>query len=391
MDIIAFIKEKLFNKAAPLPPGIYHYTSPPEAEKPIRYHLRIEPSGEGILIVNASTVMHLNQTAAEYAYHLINKHSIEETLQAMAPRYNIPPDVIKEDFHNFTDNLTDLIESPDLDPVTFFDVERTTPYEKRSTAPYRLDCALTYRLAQGLDEAVSPLERVNRELTNAEWQVILNKAWDAGIPHVIFTGGEPTLRPDLAGLIEFAESLGMVTGLLTDGERLADTHYLHELLQKGLDHIIITIDPFDRTAFEGLRDCLAEDIHVTAHITVTKENHESILHLLPHLASLGVRSVSLCAASENLITYLLEAQQKAHDLELSLVWDIPVPYSRFNPISMELKANQQYKDGAATAWLYVEPDGDVLPAQGNTVKLGNFLSDPWTTIWENAKKYVDEN
>jgi MoaA/NifB/PqqE/SkfB family radical SAM enzyme len=38
--------------------------------------------------------------------------------------------------------------------------------------------------------------------------------------------------------------------------------------------------------------------------------------------------------------------------------------------------------GAGKAWLYVEPDGDVLPAQGMADKiLGNFLRDPWETIY----------
>jgi MoaA/NifB/PqqE/SkfB family radical SAM enzyme len=38
--------------------------------------------------------------------------------------------------------------------------------------------------------------------------------------------------------------------------------------------------------------------------------------------------------------------------------------------------------GAGKAWLYVEPDGDVLPAQGMANKvLGNFLHDSWETIY----------
>lgn len=387
MDIVAFIKEKLFNRAVPLPAGVYHYASPPDAEKPYRYHLRLEPTGDGIMILNASTVLHLNRTAAEYAYHLVNEHTPDETLKAMVPRYNIPPETIKEDFKQFAENLVNLLETPDLDPVTFFDLERATPYGKRSTAPYRLDCALTYRLVHGLDEAISPLDRVNRELSSDEWKTILTKAWDAGIPHVIFTGGEPTIRPDLADLIDHAESLGMVTGLVTDGQHLAKTEYLHSLLEKGLDHVILTIDPYDVESLEGLKDTLSEDIHVTVHMTITKENFDKIDGLLQQLVEFGAKAVSFSAANENLMPQLLTAQQKANDLELPMVWDIPVPYSRFNPISMELKANQQYKEGAATAWLYLEPDGDVLPSQGITEKLGNFLVDPWSTIWDNAEKF----
>jgi MoaA/NifB/PqqE/SkfB family radical SAM enzyme len=41
-------------------------------------------------------------------------------------------------------------------------------------------------------------------------------------------------------------------------------------------------------------------------------------------------------------------------------------------------------DGAGRAWLYVEPDGDVLPSQGIDRLLGNILRDPWSEIWRRA-------
>ena len=36
--------------------------------------------------------------------------------------------------------------------------------------------------------------------------------------------------------------------------------------------------------------------------------------------------------------------------------------------------------------LYVEPDGDVLPAQGYNVVLGNLLRDSWEAIWEHPER-----
>ena len=69
-------------------------------------------------------------------------------------------------------------------------------------------------------------KRVDRELTTDEWFSILDKAWQFGIPHVTFTGGEATLRDDLVDLIARAEKNGQVCGLLTDGLKLADKNYL---------------------------------------------------------------------------------------------------------------------------------------------------------------------
>ena len=80
-----------------------------------------------------------------------------------------------------------------------------------TTSAVELDCALTYKLSE--DQEAAPVDRVKRELSLDEWKKILDKAWDAGIPHVIFTGGEPTLRPDLPQLIAHAEKSGRLDAL----------------------------------------------------------------------------------------------------------------------------------------------------------------------------------
>jgi MoaA/NifB/PqqE/SkfB family radical SAM enzyme len=63
------------------------------------------------------------------------------------------------------------------------------------------------------------------------------------------------------------------------------------------------------------------------------------------------------------------------------VWDIPVPYSDQNPIALETVEDNP-PQGAGRAWLYVEPDGDVLPAQGVNQVLGNLLRQTWGEVWE---------
>jgi MoaA/NifB/PqqE/SkfB family radical SAM enzyme len=45
-------------------------------------------------------------------------------------------------------------------------------------------------------------------------------------------------------------------------------------------------------------------------------------------------------------------------------------------------SEDEVPEGAGKAWLYVEPDGDVLPSQGMAGKvLGNLLTDSWSTIY----------
>jgi MoaA/NifB/PqqE/SkfB family radical SAM enzyme len=238
---------------------------------------------------------------------------------------------------------------------------------------------LTYRLPAGTQADYAPTKRVDRELTTAEWKSILDKAWVAGIPHITFTGGEATLREDLPDLIAEAEKNGQVTGLLTDGLKLADKKYFEMLLQTGLDHLLFMLQPDNAQSWKALEVILAGDIFVTVHVTVTQENAHTAAGYLERLASLGVKSLSLTFSGSGLP--VTELQNKAAVLGLPLKIDLPVPYSADHPVAVETREDD-IPSGAGKAWLYLEPDGDVLPAQGMADKiLGNFLRDPWEKIY----------
>jgi organic radical activating enzyme len=384
MNRLYELLDRVFPPKHPIPAGIYHYQSPPNAPAPYRLHLRLEPDGEGILIVNASTVLHLNQTAAEFAYYLVQQKPDQEAIAEVSSRYHVSREHAAQDYLALKERLQMLVSTPDLDPVTVLDFERQTPYSKNLSAPYRLDVALTYRTSDG-ESGVSPMDRVRRELTQEEWFTILDKAWAAGIPHVIFTGGEPTLRADLCDLVRHGEELGMVTGLLTDGLRLTDTKYFHELLQSGLDHLMLIFNPDEDQSWEAVRDVMVEDLFATIHLTITDQNQAQIPDLVDRLAAMGVRTFSLSTNDLALKDAVAEARQKVASLGTTLVWDLPVPYSRLHPVALELAETGEMPSGAGRAWLYVEPDGDVLKAQGLPTVLGNLLVDDWEKIWSQAQ------
>jgi len=217
----------------PLSREILHYQTPPDADEQYRLHLRVEGDGRGLLVVNAATVLHLNQTAAEYARLFIQETDEEEAARTMAQRYRVGRAQAREDYVRLRDHVLTLATTVDLDPVTYLDMERAEPFSAETSAPYRVDLALTYRLDEAGALDTEARRRVDRELTTEEWQRALRLLWEAGVPHVVFTGGEPTLREDLVELVRYAEELGQVTGLLTDGRRLWDPAYLDELLLAG--------------------------------------------------------------------------------------------------------------------------------------------------------------
>lgn len=379
----------LFKPAKLLPAGIHHYQTAPDAPLQYRLHLRVAEDGTGLLIINASTILHLNQTATEFVYHLIQNSTTEEASRTIASRYQISQDQARADYLDIKDRIQSLIEVPDLDPVSVLDFSRQDPYSESLSAPYRLDCALTYQLPAQSNPDLAPQKRVDRELTTEEWITIIDRAWELGIPHLIFTGGEPTLRDDLITLITKAEENGQVTGLLSDGYKLSDQAFRNALLNSGLDHLLFALSPQDKESWNALKAVLAEDLFTTVHITINSEILPILPGVIDQCREYGANGISLSISDPEdptLKEALPQARDAVAEAGLPLKWDLPVPYSAHNPIALELKGAQEAQDGAGKAWFYVEPDGDVLPGQGINQVLGNLTSPAWREIWHQVRE-----
>jgi len=66
-----------------------------------------------------------------------------------------------------------------------------------------------------------------------------------------FTGGEPSLHPDLPKIVEHADKLGLVTSLTTNGT--VSKSMLRELKDAGLYAVSISIDSWDSAVSEEIR------------------------------------------------------------------------------------------------------------------------------------------
>jgi organic radical activating enzyme len=374
-------------------PGIYQYQATDNSMPNHRFHLRVEQDGNGILILDASTVLHLNKTAAQFAYFFVKGNTAEEAASMINVHYQTSNKQVLNDFMQFEDQIFTLLQTPDLDPVISFGYQSKLQFTETFTAPYRLDLALTYEVQNESPDYGRLHKRVDKELSTDEWKSIIDKSWAFGIPQVIFTGGEPTLRQDLAELIQHAENNGQVTGLITNGYKLADQDYLNTLLQAGLDHTMIVLEPKNEQSWDSLssfnywKGVLDEDLFVSAHLTISKDNKNDINEIIAKLANTDISALSISETGSEFTEILEEARELIAELNIDLVWDLPVPYSNLNPVSLELNRSKEVteKQGGGKAWLYVEPDGDVLPEQDVNKSLGNINLSEWVSIWEKAK------
>ena len=70
---------------------------------------------------------------------------------------------------------------------------------------------------------------------------------------IMFTAGEPTLRPDLPELIAAAASLGYERiGLISNGRRFAYADYAGKLVAAGLNHLLVSVHGHTAALHDGL-------------------------------------------------------------------------------------------------------------------------------------------
>jgi len=126
------------------------------------------------------------------------------------------------------------------------------------------------------------------ELTTDEGKALIDDLADFGSPVVLFSGGEPLLRPDLVDLAHHAVSRGMRAVISTNGT-LIDDELAGKLKEVGLSYVGVSLDglrktndmfrgvpgAFDR-ALEGIRACKRAGIKVGLRFTMNRRNAADI-------------------------------------------------------------------------------------------------------------------
>jgi len=385
--------------------SLYHYLRESADEKS-RVHLRFDADGHGTLVVNANRVMHLNPTAALMAWFILEEADKKDAVKAIQRKYRVSASQAQNDLASIQLQLDGLLRPDGACPVHELELDTIMPFSARPSAPYRMDLAITYRCNNDCAHCYNARERDFPELTTAAWKGILDKLWDLGVPHIVFTGGEATLRQDLPELIAHAEANGQITGLNTNARRLADEKYVAQLVEAGLDHVQITVESceagthdemmrakgaFNQT-IKGLKNVLNSPLYVMTNTTMLRTNVDTIPNTLDFLADVGVPTIGLNAliysgngltvgtglAESELQPILDVAIQKTEARGQKLIWYTPTQYCEFDPTQQNLGVKGC---SAALYSMCIESNGDVLPCQSYYTPLGNMLDDDWDSIW----------
>ena len=126
------------------------------------------------------------------------------------------------------------------------------------------------------------------ELTTEEGFALIDDLAQFGSPVLLFSGGEPLMRPDLFELIAHARSKGMRAVLSTNGT-LITKEIAQKLKDFDLSYVGISLDGLEKIhdsfrgkkgafkeAIAGLRNCQEVGIKVGLRFTINKKNAEDI-------------------------------------------------------------------------------------------------------------------
>ncbi len=380
----------------------------------LRLHMRKgDPS---MLWINGQDMLLLNETAAKFieAYiEVMQRHRDkldaaefkQEIVKRMRKSYSrVPPEILERDFDDIYGRLVEISKGSCPATESALETQETEP--ARWTAPPRADLALTYRCNNDCYFCYTGGPRQVSELNTKQWKKAIDKLWDSGIPQIVFTGGEPTLRPDLVELIDHSQEF--VTGLVTNGRKLPAL--ATDLNRVSLDYVQISweshlrevhnrmvgVDGAWQETQAGIIAALQNNLSVVTNTTLTKDNLELFPEQIKAGARMGLKMMACntlicsgrgtCSKQESGLTMeelkrvLSRALDTANGVGIKLEWYTPTCYKQFNPVEMGfgIKACS-----AAQYNLTIEPDGSVIPCQSwFKDKLGNILHDKWKDIWE---------
>jgi len=268
---------------------------------------------------------------------------------------------------------------------------------------------------------------------------------DAGVLILAFSGGEPTIRPDIVELIKHSSDCGMFTAIATNAVVFASRRKVQEFKRAGLKFAQISLDgltsethdkfrgvsgSFKKTV-QGIKNCVAEGLFTEIAATATRFNYEEIPEMIDFAWELGAnwfmlynfvptgRGADIIGSDltpeerENVLrvcwnkmrvgggTDVLStapqfariAQEiEAHPNVTCETGGYVVPTHFYNPkLPGELRRLAEFIGGcgAGRFYLSLEPNGDIFPCvffpHEESIRVGNLFKDDFEDIWRHSE------
>lgn len=248
------------------------------------------------------------------------------------------------------------------------------------------------------------------ELTTQEGRALIDGIVRAGFKIMIFSGGEPLMRPDIYDLAQYATSQGLRVVLGTNGT-LITPQVARDLKKAGFMAAGVSLDSLSAArnnrfrkldkafelAVEGMLNLKEAGVPFQIHTTVMDWNDEELESITDYAVEIGAmahhvfflvptgRGINIeeealrVAAYEKTIARLME-KQKTSPIEIK-----PTCAPQFIRVADRKGIPLRFSKGclAGISYCIISPKGDVQPCAYLDIPLGNVKETPFDQIWAN--------
>jgi pyrroloquinoline quinone biosynthesis protein E len=287
--------------------------------------------------------------------------------------------------------------------------------EASLAAPLAILAELTHRCPLQCPYCSNPVDlaRAKAEMGTADWLRAIGEASVLGCMQIHFSGGEPTIRPDLEALVAGAAAAGLYTNLITSGV-LCDGARLARLVEAGLEHVQLSFQDSvaamadrigghagghdKKLAFARL--VKEAGLPLTANFVVHRQNLAHVEDMIELARGLGAQRVEIAnvqyygwalrnraalmpgrAELDAMVATIESARARLAGL-LTIDFVVPDYYAQRPKSCM---------GGWGRLFLNIAPNGDVLPCHAAASIAGlafdNVRQHPLADIWQNSEAF----
>ncbi len=265
-----------------------------------------------------------------------------------------------------------------------------------------LKCQHCYQDADTLEASTT------NELTTDEAKTLIEQIAQANFKVMIFSGGEPLLRPDIFELVAYASSKGLRPVFGTNG-MLITPEVAQKLKESGAAAMGISLDSLDeakhnefrgdpdayRLAIQGMENCKAVGLPFQIHTTIVDWNKDELLDIIDFAVEKGAiahqpfflipvgRGVYIAETSIEVLEneeLLRKIMQKSTEVPISVK---PTCAPQFVRIAEQMGIDTRYSRGCLAGLTYciINPDGIVQPCAYMKQEAGNVREQSFADIW----------
>ncbi len=275
-----------------------------------------------------------------------------------------------------------------------------------------------------------------RELSTARAKLLIERLAAFGNnPILIFTGGDPLMRPDVFELIGYASERGLRCSLTPTATALPTRERLEKALQAGIRRVALSLDAPRAEIHDDFRkvkgswqrtmDTLhrAHDVGLSVQVntTVAKHNIDILHEMVPFIQEVGAVQWSvffLVPTGRAMVEQMVSAEQHErifnwlYDLAQTAPFDIKATAApMYRRVAIERKRAQndgkpvtfqgagfQYADGLhrptkgvndGNGFLFISHVGDIQPSGFLPITAGNVRTDDIVEVYRHSYLFSD--